>query len=377
MNARIFLAILFVLVASTVREARAEPPPEVRVLVIDSIPSVTVSGAGSALKLLLPGGRGGERLGGSAHIVAGPRGLVIGGANRGEEMLISDAARRYRIGDRSFRGTLAIVWKGQGSLSVIDNIMIEDYLSGLINSEISSSWPLEAIKAQAVAARTYAMNQISGARRSATPRPYDITSTTLDQVYEGAHQEDRRSQDAVRATRGEFLLRSGAVFSAYYHSCCGGRTERAQNVWPGEKGPPPVDDSYCERSPQREWRLEIPKERFMEVLKSNGVAVTAIYTIAKTQFSDSPRAGEIIIEDDDGLKMVKATDLRRIFGYQNIKSTWFEVALQGNSIVFTGRGYGHGAGLCQWGAKGMAEAGKSHKEILKFYYPDAEIVKLY
>ena len=357
--------------------APAEPPPEIRVLVIDSAPSVAVEGRGSALTVLTESGRPGERLGASARIAAGERGLVGGGAERGRELSLTCGARRYRIGERSFRGELSILWKERGNLIVVNRLPLEDYLAGLINSEISSSWPIESIKAQAVAARTYAMNQVEGARRAASQRPYDITGTTLDQVYDGAHQEDYRSHGAVRETRGQILTRGGSIFPAYYHSCCGGRTERASNVWPGESGPPVTSDEWCARSPKLLWSYTIPSKKLSEELSKAGARVGIPRSVATSALPDSPRNEMLLIEDEEGLKTVLATTARKALGYANLKSTWFEVEMRGGDVVFTGRGYGHGVGLCQWGAKALAEAGHSYRDILKFYYPDSELVTLY
>ena len=355
----------------------AGPPPSIRVLVMDSAPSVTIEGKGSALKIASDTARSEERLGALVRIVAGEKGLITGGRDRGNSISLTCSASRYRIGHRSFRGEIAVFWKEPGKLFVVNRVMLEDYLAGLINSEISSSWPKESIKAQAVAARTYAMNQMEASRRASSQRPYDITGTTLDQVYDGAHQEDFRSHDAVKETRGQMLLRGGAIFPAYYHSCCGGRTERAANVWAGEAGPPVIDDKWCARSPKLLWSWRVPIRGFLTALSAAGTNVRVLQTIASTVLPDSPRNELVLLEDDDGMKTVRATELRRIFGYKNIKSTWFETEIKGSDVVFTGRGYGHGVGLCQWGAKAMAEAGHSYDEILKFYYPDSEIATLY
>nr|HPM41288.1 SpoIID/LytB domain-containing protein [bacterium] len=286
-------------------------------------------------------------------------------------------ARRFRIGQRSFRGEISILWRERGNLFVVNRLPLEDYLAGLINSEISSSWPIESIKAQAVAARTYAMNQVEGARRAASKRPYDITGTTLDQVYDGAHQEDYRSHEAVRETRGQLLTRGGSVFPAYYHSCCGGRTERASTVWAGEAGPPVISDEWCARSPKLLWSYTIPAKKLSEELSRAGVRIGTPRSVATSALPDSPRNEMLLIEDEEGLKTVLATTARKALGYANLKSTWFEVEMKGGEVVFTGRGYGHGVGLCQWGAKAMAEAGRSYRDILKFYYPDSELVTLY
>lgn len=355
--------------------SHAASPPEIRVLIVDSERDVLVEGAGAALEIASGSIRQAKRR--SVRLAAGKLGLVSGRANFGDFVSVTSPTGRYRINGRTFRGSLDIVWKAGGSLLVVDRLPIEGYLAGLINGEISSSWPEEAIKTQAVAARSYALNQIEASRRAMTPRPYDLTNTMFDQVYEGAHREDDRSRQYVEATRGEVLLRNGAVFPAYYHSCCGGKTEHAQNVWTGETGPPVKDDPFCRNSPKFAWSHEIAIPTFTERLRSEGIDVKTVRTIAALPYTDSPRVEFLLIEDDDGLKMAKATDLRRIFGYQNIKSTWFDAEISGNKIIFRGRGYGHGVGLCQWGAKGMAEEGIGYRDILKYYYPDAEVVKLY
>lgn len=370
------IAVLAVM-AVFLPEILASQPPEIRVLVIDSVPKAFIEGIGSPLSAVSESGNCSGIKSKGVTISATQSGLLVGRSQCGNSIVISNKNERYRISGRSFRGSITAVWKSNGSLMIIARMPLEDYLAGLINSEISSSWPVESIKAQAVAARTYAMNQIEGAQNAAKARPFDITSTMLDQVYEGAHLEDNRSRLAVADTRGEMLLRNGEIFPAYYHSSCGGHTERAENVWEGERGPPVIDDPYCSQSPKFTWSYNIPVSRFAEIMNGQGTPISTVRTIATSVLQDSPRVDMLLVEDDQGLKMIRATELRRIFGYQNIKSTWFEANLRGGSISFTGRGYGHGVGLCQWGAKGMAEEGIGYRDILKFYYPDADVARLY
>lgn len=356
--------------------AGAETPPDIRVLVIDKEGAVTIAGEGSGLMATLAPRSVQERFGAALRIAAGPSGLLVAGRERGPELTLTCSARRYRVGNRSFRGTITVLWKAPRELMVVNALPLEDYLAGLINSEISSSWPPEAIKAQSVAARTYALHQIETAKRAAS-RPYDITGTVLDQVYDGAHQEDQLAIRAVGATRGQVLLRAGALFPSYYHSCCGGQTEHAHNVWPGEAGPPPIRDPYCAGSLRSTWSAAIPLRAFISGLARKGVALSNVRSIATAAHADSPRTDLVLIDDDRGIQMVQATELRRLFGYGVVKSTWFNAEIQGSQILFTGRGYGHGVGLCQWGAKGMAEEGFGYRDILKFYYPDAEVAAAY
>lgn len=369
------IIVLFILSFST--NIAALETPQIRVKVMENAHSVTLDGLGQRVRLISRDNRSEEWVGTKANIVATESGLMLNGANRGKELTFTTPSQKFRVSNKTYRGTITVEWKDKGQAVVIDKLSVEDYLTGLINSEISSSWPTNAIKAQAIAARTYALNQVEAARKSSHPRSFDITSTMLDQVYEGAHLEDFRAKKAVSATRGEVLLRSSSVFAAYYHSCCGGHTEYAHNVWPGEKDFSLVDDPHCADSPKFNWRFEVPFTEFLGTLAENGYSFKNAHALSTSPLLDSPRIGEVIIEDDNGFKMLKATELRKIFGYANIKSTWFDVAVKGKNIIFSGRGYGHGVGLCQWGAKGMAEKGFDYRDILKFYYPDAEVVTYY
>lgn len=350
--------------------------PEIRVLIAEDIPRGTIEGVSSPLEVTSAAGPKISVIG-TLKVTAQNGEIRIGRKDFGKTIAVSNSTRKYRTPGKVLRGTITIAAIPPSSLMIINNLPLEDYLSGLINSEISSSWPIEAIKSQAVAARTYALNQIENSRKSPAQRFFDIRSTMMDQVYDGAHLEDSRSLKAVGQTRGEVLLRNGAIFPAYYHSCCGGHTEHAHNVWPGEAGPPVIDDEHCSKSPKFAWTYEISTARFAEILRSQDIALEGIHSIAITSFSDSPRVEMVLIEDNLGLKMIKATELRKIFGYHNIKSTWFEVRLENKNISFRGRGYGHGVGLCQWGAKNMAEVGIDYRNILKFYYPDADVKVLY
>lgn len=367
--------ILLIILLAHIATLFAAPPPEIRVLMLSGTGNVTIDGLGHYLKVHT--NRKEFGLGKKVNVYAGKSGLMIDDTSFGKEIYFTNPIREYRVGERTLRGNLAIIWKNSSSLSVVAKFPLEEYITGLINSEIQSSWPMESIKAQAVAARTYAMKQIEGAKSAQTEKTYDITSTTLDQVYKGSHMEDSRSEMAVKSTRGELLLRNGKIFTAYYHSMCGGETEHANNVWSGEEGPPVVKDPYCKHAPKFNWSFQMPISRFTETLRKEGTSLGKVETIATSGLSDSPRVAELVVEDNSGMRMIKATDLRRIFGYQNIRSTWFDAALKGKNIIFTGRGYGHGVGLCQWGMKAQAEKGKSYREILNFYYPDAKIVKFY
>jgi len=351
--------------------------PSIRVAVFSNPSSVTIEANEGGLLSISDGNARPLSKGRIATIVSGPDGLRVNGrAQSSRELIIEGKNPSYRIAGRTFRGTLHVVQNSR-NITVINELPMETYLVGLIGSEISSLWPPEAIKAQAVAARTYALNQMDRIRRVRPDAAYDIESTMLDQVYDGAHREEANVYGILEATRGQVLKRNGIIFPAFYHSCCGGFTEHAHNVWNDAEGPPPVEDRYCERSPKRYWTYRISKAEFQRALLRNQVAIGSISSVTTIPFFDSPRVDTVVLETSTGIENIKATELRKFFGYANVKSTWFEVALAGKDIAFTGKGYGHGVGMCQWGAKGMAEEGYGYTDILKFYYPDAQIVTMY
>lgn len=372
-----WLAVAILVMGPAVVHASAHPT--IRVAIIKGTPAVTVRAARG--NLALRNGAGAEEWRGHEARIHAVKDLlrVDGRPVAGNELIIEANPALYYINRNMFRGRLHVYVDGADNLLVVDELDIEDYLAGLINSEISSNWPIEAVKAQAIAARTYALHQIAGANRHTPDALYDVESTVADQVYHGAHREDRRAYEGVRATTGMVLTRGGVIFPAFYHSTCGGYTENAHNVWKDMTSSPAIIDRYCRYAPYHEWFLRIPRTEFLAIMTQVGILKPRqlLLGVGRFPFPDSPRTDEMIITTDSGDVHVKATQLRQILGYKRLKSTWFNVGIEGDEVVFAGRGFGHGVGLCQWGAKGMAEAGYTYKEILKHYYNDAEIGRMY
>ena len=374
----ILLTIIFLLISSISTPLRAAGPPEVRVLVMSGS-RITIEGGGERIGVLPTGDKPSAEMvvGTSATILAGKEGLLIDRMPAGKAAVLRTVSQLYSIGERHFRGKIEIIWKTPENIIVVNHVPLEKYLAGLLGSEMYPNWPIEALKAQAIAARTYAMHHSRASRNYNSLKDYDVTSTVLSQVYEGAHKEGFRAHKACSETAGMALLRNGGIFPTYYHSCCGGRTEHAHNVWPGETGPPQITDRFCMRSPNRNWKLMLTSAEIAERLKRGGFNLGKISDISTELEDDSPRNRILLLTDEEGPKEIEATEFRRLIGYGNFKSTWFEVGKQGNYFVFTGQGYGHGVGMCQWGAKGMADEGFTHEEILKHYYPDAELARMY
>lgn len=281
------------------------------------------------------------------------------------------------INGKNFHGEVEIRRSGNNRLLVLNELPLEDYLVGLVHGEINANWPPEAIKAQVVAARTYALMR-QEQRQKKTGNIYDLETDIADQVYAGSMGEiaDKKVKSAVDATRGEVLWYLG-YYPAYFHSCCGGQTELAGRVWANKDTSSSVSDNFCKNSPYYRWELVMPQKKFLRTMKEHGLTGRRIESIQLERYENAPRNVLVILQTDETTLFMGATDLRRILGYKELKSAWFDVEWTPREISFIGTGYGHGVGLCQWGAKAMAENGKDYKEILHHYYPKAIIRKAY
>lgn len=255
----------------------------------------------------------------------------------------------------------------------VETLGLEKYLVGVLNKEVPSNWPPEALKAQAVAARTYALYRVKHPRNS----HFDMASDVSDQAFErNGHYPDTIIQ-AVRETKGQTLEYKGQIFEAFFHSCCGGVNESFRHVWPGLNDPPPDlphQDPYCSASPRSQWQYQIARKDFRERLISKGYPMEDKWDedgeIEVSHRNEFGRVEEVLVGD----RIISGTDFRDALGPQNLPSTLFEITDDNDPLIFSGRGSGHGVGLCQWGAKGMADQGKTYLQILGFYYPDAEMV---
>jgi stage II sporulation protein D len=252
----------------------------------------------------------------------------------------------------------------------IEDLRLEDYVAGVVAGEMPSSFPVEALKAQAVAARSYALTRKMEAQR--TGKPWDISAGVLTQVYQGRHSAAARA--AADATLGEVLVLGMEPVEAYFHSSCGGRTESGKAAL-GRDLPylAPVECGFCDDAPGVRWRREFSAADLGRTAGLGGAA-DAVRVTART---DTGRAERVEIARGGRTAAMSAADLRQRLGFSRLPSLAFDVERTAGGFAFEGRGQGHGAGMCQHGAAGMARAGKSYREILAHYYPGTEVVKMY
>jgi len=282
---------------------------------------------------------------------------------------------KANVNSHAYRGQIQLVRNGR-KLMLINQVDIEDYLVGLVNKEINSKFPEEAIKAQAIAARSYAMATVADRRKKT--RIYDLLGTEEDQVYQGASYEDKKARRLVELTRGEVLYSKDDILKAYYHAASGGHSEEPQNVWldranPVESAayiamPSPFDEKYA---PTR-WSITLSAS-----IGDKWSDVGRLKEMRILERSRGLRVKKLLLVGDRGRKVIGGAEFRRMIGNRWLKSTLFYLKRNENSWTLEGKGFGHGVGMSQLGAKFMAKNGRSAEEILTFYYPKAKLQKVY
>ena len=285
---------------------------------------------------------------------------------------VRSAGEYIAVNGKSYRGWIELRQKKNGLLLVINELDIEDYLLGVIAEEIPHDWEFEALKAQAVASRTYALYQ----KRTAGNRAYHILATVNGQVYSGRSGEQARAARAVRETKGTIITYGGKVIPAFYHSSCGGHTENAMELWdidaPYLRG---VDCDCQEISKYGPWEKRLSIAKVTTALQKQGYRLNGIRKLEINGITAAGRVKQVSITHSAGIESVPAETLRTAIGTALIPSVFFEIAVIGNEVVIYGRGLGHGVGLCQWGAQEMAQRGKDYKAILSHYYPGTSLMK--
>ncbi|HEU4383186.1 MAG TPA: SpoIID/LytB domain-containing protein [Anaeromyxobacteraceae bacterium] len=310
--------------------------------------------------------------------------------------------------DRAYRGRLYATVDASGRLAAVDALALEELLRGLVPSEMPSGVAAEALKAQAVTARSNVLAQI-GTRHLTDP--YVLCAEVHCQAYRGEAAQVASTDAAVRATAGEALFgrRDRSLVDAVYHAMCGGHGEDNEAVWgnvpdPNLRGRPDLPaaevapwkagladegrlatflaggpNAWCARPangrPDRyRWERRFAQAEVDQIAAPLGTGPGVALAVSSRGVSGRARA--LRVEGTQGSALVQGElRIRRLF--RNLPSAMFLVSRDGDAWVFRGGGWGHGAGMCQWGAVGRAEAGQDYRQILRAYYSGAEVVKIY
>lgn len=265
-----------------------------------------------------------------------------------------------------YRGALRFVAEGN-VLKVINFIDMEAYLRGVVPLEMAASWPQEALKAQAIAARSYTL-----ARLDPTAL-YDVCGTQACQEYGGMSVEHPETDSAVAATAGVVVTYNGDYARTVYHADSGGIVASSEEVWGGSFAYLVARKDAEGTTPHRSWEQALEPGQMAASLASKGINVGTVYGLYPMSYSESGRVVEAEVRGSAGSTILSGIDLRTLLREWGLKSTRFSMV---SDLTARGNGWGHGVGMSQYGAKALAEAGYSYLQILLFYYPNTEFKQL-
>jgi stage II sporulation protein D len=294
------------------------------------------------------------------------------GDSFGQVFEISHPSNHFVLDGKNYPGRL-LLRAHDGTLTAINELDLETYLEGVLAQEMSPSWPIEALKAQAVVSRSFAVYNLGQFHA----KGFDLTNDLRSQVYKGLAHPDPKVQEAVNATRGEVLTYEGQVLNAYFHACCGGHTRASFRAWRSGESIRPLNgvvDTTCRLSPHYAWEAYFPADEVLEAVQRAGVLATRLDWIRLGSREPTGYVADLELETDLGRSKVATESFRHALNSSQLKSSFItRIIPKQKGFVFEGRGYGHGVGMCQWGARAQAEKGRKFRKILDFYYPGSEI----
>ncbi len=377
-NLKLFIMLIIILAVSCQMSAvssYAQTPRDVRVAIFQDVSSLRLKIKGPYEVIDSTSNKGlsrGRNL--NTTVTVYMEGILLGNARaKANKLFIKpDYPEDIMVNGRIFRGDIQLI-KNNMKLSVINYIELEDYVKGISVRETSHYWPVDSLDAEVIVFRTFALYKM----QENANKDFDLTSDVYSQVYSGRAAERYRINKAVDETKGLILTYKGKIFPAFYHAACGGHTDDAALLWnidiPPLKG---VSCNFCGGSPHFKWHNVLTQEEVRDALVKGGLRIDKIRDIQILGRDKSGRITDLKIAADKKDIIISAKDFRNALGPNTIKSTNFQVKMIDRDVVFEGFGWGHGVGLCQWGAYFMAKEGYTFKQILEYYYPGAQVSSL-
>jgi stage II sporulation protein D len=318
--------------------------------------------------------------------------ITLNGKNYTREKFIlssADDEAIININGKRYRGKIQVS-SSNNSIDLINIVNLEDYVKGVLSREMplgKNDENYEALKALAVCVRTYAMRKTQDGKVY-----FDLYDDTHDQVYGGVDAENPLSNKAADETKNLILQYESEPALIYYHSTCGGYTESSENVF--TRNPVPYlitikdgDDAYCKISPRFQWEEVYTRDEIVNRLKNYSLLDNSNYELKDISINDKFESGrvselEVNVVDEIGKQksvLLKGNEIRSILRTADNKnilwSTMFDLSTNSNSVVLQGKGFGHGVGLCEWGAIALSRKGWKYKAILQHYYPGTNVEK--
>ena len=314
---------------------------------------------------------------------------ISGRSFSGKVINFSPRENLIRFKGHSYRGTIK-VFADNNLISVVNSLSLEDYLKGVLPLEMptgNNNENYEALKAFAICARTYSLNKLSENKTT-----FDVYIDTRDQVYGGVESEKEITNRAVDETRDLILTYNGQPAVTYYSAACGGHTENVKDVFPTNgkdlpylSGVKDGDEPYCSIAPKFNWVEEYTEQTFLSRLKAAGQIDNINYEIDDIQVAsrfESGRVNELDItlksaDGDDKIVSLYGNNIRSVIRNANnsgiLRSNLFDISMDDGIVTITGKGNGHGVGLCQWGSIYLSRIGWNYKDILSHYFPGTQI----
>jgi stage II sporulation protein D len=382
MNRNFVLGILIPAVMVTLFFVSAESSPQeyVRVAVLKDVEDFSLSTRGRYKIIDLATDRelnSGKRMR-AAQVVLSGAGMVIGEEGYPVERLritgSKDVSVSFKGKTKKYRGQIDIIRTKDNALTVVNRVDLESYVKGVLYHEVPRRWPLQAIQAQAIVTRTYALYQTKERARQL----YDVTGDIYSQVYGGRSAERHRTNIAVNRTRGAILTYQNKILPAYFHSMCAGHTENAAELWQHDLKPlSGIKCDFCSKAPHSNWKKNFRSKDIQGKLNKNGYSLGFIQDIRVLERTPSGRAKTLKITTRDGMTdTITAVKFRELVGPNVLKSNDYDIKMAGYYFDVIGHGWGHGVGMCQWGAYEMSRQRYKYDRILEYYYPGAQITNI-
>ena len=366
--------------------------PDIRVAVLKDAPGIRLTVPASGARIILNGQPWRKLSGGTnVNVTFSGTTILLEGQPMASpsvrfESIVSDEG--LRLNDHDAAGCVTLSHPpGRPGLLAVAQLNLEEYLAGVLAGEVPyDRWHAEALKAQAVVSRTYALSEMHGRTADA----YDVECTVMSQVFRTGFKNVPSLMSAIQATRGQALTSGGQLFPAYFHSTCGGHTEAAAGIFPESATVKPlcgVQCAFCSQSPSFRWHATFSKEAMATKLRAQIPTLGTIETISFVDAKGVPVGGAagdlrrvqtVSIKHSNGVSQMQGNAFRLAVGPKELKSLLFgQIVDKGDSLDISGGGFGHGVGLCQYGMEGMAAAGQPYINILGLYFPGAALTRLY
>ncbi|MFM8289436.1 MAG: SpoIID/LytB domain-containing protein [Planctomycetaceae bacterium] len=317
------------------------------------------------------------------RVVVGAKGIELGNQRfaTGSVEVVAATPPAIWVDQAQYRGSLRITRAPGNRVLPVNVLPLEQYLASVVDSEMPAAFPEEARRAQAIVARTYALYQ----RLQSNPKGFvDVYASTRSQKYRGYQYEDEKgrllagesasSRATVEATRGLIGTHRGDLFCTYYCAVCGGSTVDGQKVFPDAA--PPLQSVLCDHCREARlyrWQVRVARREAEELFRAAARKKGKTFGTLRELQGIRGRLGDYRLRDQQGEIELTGAEIRQALSGKGLSSPRFTIREQGNELLFEGQGHGHGVGLCQWGARGLAQQGWTARRIFAYYYPGSQL----